>query len=82
VESRSIAWVVDRFFSLRERARFALCQRDPIDGSGDVDRVVRRTERVPENAKPGPEAASPIGAYSETSGDALRGHVSRHHTVA
>ncbi len=24
----------------------------------------------------------PIGAYSGTSGDALRGHVSRHHTVA
>ncbi len=29
---------------------------------GDVGRVVRRTERAPENAKPGPEGASPIGA--------------------
>ncbi len=28
------------------------CGADPSDGSGDVGRVVRRTERAPENAKP------------------------------
>ncbi len=39
---------------------------EPIDGSGDVGRVARRTERAPENAKP--EARGGI-AYRRIVGD-------------
>jgi hypothetical protein len=39
------------------------------------------TYRPLDIADPRASAAGPNGAYSGTSGDSLRGHVSRHHTV-
>ena len=51
-------------------------------GSGAVAQVSVRTERALDNAPPLAGRPKPNGAYSGTSGDTLRGHVSRHHTVA